>query len=88
MTFLPMHLPVISISYNIWMLQLLHPILHPTCNLFVCSLHPICLLLLGASSILFQLASYLLAGYPPLSTYYYCYLLSSPNCCCFPNCGC
>ena len=44
MTFLPMHLPVISISYNIWMLQLLHPILHPTCNLFVCSLHPICLL--------------------------------------------
>ena len=71
MTFLPMHLPVISISYNIWMLQLLHPILHPTCNLFVCSLHPICLLLLGASGInfsknvgcylllLFQLASYL-----------------------------
>ena len=71
MTFLPMHLPVISISYNIWMLQLLHPILHPTCNLFVCSLHPICLLLLGSSGInfsknvgcylllLFQLASYL-----------------------------
>ena len=54
MTFLPMHLPVISISYNIWMLQLLHPILHPTCNLFVCSLHPICLLLLGASGINFS----------------------------------